>query len=101
MSLFGMMRTGVSGMTAQADALGTVSDNISNSDTTGYKRATAEFSTLLQSTSTTTYTSGGVNTNIRYGITDPGNIIGTTSPTDLAISGNASSSSTILRARPS
>ena len=88
MSLFGMMRTGVSGMTAQADALGTVSDNISNSDTTGYKRATAEFSTLLQSTSTTTYTSGGVNTNIRYGITDPGNIIGTTSPTDLAISGN-------------
>src|SRR5262249_37418043 len=84
----GMMRTGVSGMTAQANALGTVSDNIANSDTTGYKRASAEFSTLLQSTSTTSYTSGGVNTDIRYGVTDQGNVIGTTNTTDFAIQGN-------------
>ncbi|SDR62872.1 flagellar hook protein FlgE [Rhizobiales bacterium GAS191] len=88
MSLFGMMRTGVSGMNAQANALGTVSDNISNSDTTGYKRATAEFSTLLQGTNTNSYTSGGVNTDVRYGVSDQGNMQGTTSPTDLAINGN-------------
>jgi len=30
MSLYGMMRTGVSGMNAQANRLGTVADNIAN-----------------------------------------------------------------------
>jgi len=88
MSLFGMMRTGVSGMAAQSNALSTVSDNISNSATTGYKRASAEFSTLLETTDTSNYTSGGVNTNIRYGIKQQGVIQGTTSTTDLAINGN-------------
>ncbi|RVA33421.1 flagellar hook protein FlgE, partial [Mesorhizobium sp. M7A.F.Ca.US.001.01.1.1] len=39
MSLYGMMRTGVSGMNAQANRLSTVADNIANSDTTGYKRS--------------------------------------------------------------
>ncbi len=39
MSLYGMMRTGVSGMNAQANRLSTVADNIANSSTTGYKRA--------------------------------------------------------------
>src|ERR1700674_194408 len=88
MSLVGMMRTGVSGMAAQSNALSTVSDNISNSATTGYKRASAEFATLLETNNTSDYTSGGVNTNIRYGITNQGVIQGTTSTTDLAINGN-------------
>ena len=39
MSLYGMMRTGVSGMNAQANRLSTVADNIANSGTTGYKRS--------------------------------------------------------------
>jgi flagellar hook protein FlgE len=43
MSLYGMMRTGVSGMNAQANRLSAVADNIANSDTTGYKRSSAEF----------------------------------------------------------
>ena len=88
MSLLGMMRTGVSGMNAQANALSTVSDNISNSDTIGYKRATAEFSSLLENTNPSQYTSGGVATNVRYGISNQGVIEGTTSSTDLAINGN-------------
>ncbi len=88
MSLLGMMRTGVSGMSAQANALGTVSDNISNSDTIGYKRATAEFSSLIENTSPSEYTSGGVATNVRYGIAAQGVIEGTTSTTDLAVNGN-------------
>jgi flagellar hook protein FlgE len=88
MSLLGMMRTGVSGMTAQSSALSTVSDNISNSDTIGYKRATAQFSSLIENTSPSQYTSGGVATNVRYGISDQGVIQGTTSTTDLAINGN-------------
>ena len=41
MGLYGMMRTSASGMAAQANRLGTVADNIANSSTTGYKRASA------------------------------------------------------------
>jgi flagellar hook protein FlgE len=47
MSLYGVLRTGVSGMSVQASKLGTVADNIANANTTGYKRASAEFSTLV------------------------------------------------------
>ena len=43
MSLYGMMRTGVSGMAAQANRLSSVADNIANSGTTGYKRSRAVF----------------------------------------------------------
>ena len=46
MSIFGSMKTAVSGMNAQANRLGTVSDNIANSSTTGYKEATTSFSSL-------------------------------------------------------
>ena len=47
MSLYGVMRTGVSGMSAQSNKLSTVSDNIANVNTTGYKRASTEFSSLI------------------------------------------------------
>ena len=47
MSLYGMMRTGVSGMNAQANRLSATADNIANSGTAGYKRASTQFSTLV------------------------------------------------------
>ena len=47
MSLYGMMRTGVSGMSAQANRLSTVADNIANAGTNGYTRSRADFSTLV------------------------------------------------------
>ncbi len=47
MSLYGMMRTGVSGMNAQANRLSTVADNIANASTVGYKRAETQFSSLV------------------------------------------------------
>jgi flagellar basal body rod protein FlgG len=62
MSLYGMMRTGVSGMNAQANRLSTVADNIANSGTTGYKRSSTEFASLIIPSTTGNYTSGGVTT---------------------------------------
>ena len=62
MSLYGMMRTGISGMNAQANRLSTVSDNIANSSTTGYKRASTQFSSLVLPSSGGAYNSGGVET---------------------------------------
>ena len=85
MSLYGMMRTGVSGMAAQSTRLGTVADNIANSGTNGYKRASVEFSSLVIPNSGTSYTSGGVATKIRYAIAEAGNLQYTSSQTDLAI----------------
>lgn len=87
MSLFGMMRTGASGMNAQASRLGTVSDNIANANTTGYKKASTEFSSLLLPSVSGNYNSGAIQTQIRYGITQQGALEYTSSDTDLAING--------------
>jgi len=88
MSIFGTMRTGVSGMNAQANKLGTVGDNIANASTTGYKRASTSFSSLVLPSSSGSYASGGVQSNVRYSISEQGNLSYTTSGTDLAIQGN-------------
>ena len=88
MSLYGMMRTGVSGMNAQSTRLGTVADNIANSGTNGYKRSSVEFSSLVIPNAGTNYISGGVATTIRYAITQAGNAQYTTSGTDLSVNGN-------------
>lgn len=87
MSLFGMMRTGSSGMNAQANRLSTVSENIANANTTGYKRASTEFSSLILPSSNGAYNSGGVETKVRYSISEQGPTTFTTSGTDMAING--------------
>jgi flagellar hook protein FlgE len=88
MSLYGVMRTGVSGMNAQSNKLSTVSDNIANVNTTGYKRASTEFSSLILKSGSGNYDSGAVETTVRYAISDAGNYQLTTSATDLAVQGN-------------
>lgn len=88
MSLYGMMRTGVSGMNAQATRLSTVADNIANSSTTGYKRSKAEFATLVIPSGGGSYNSGGVTSTIQYAISTQGVLQYTTSGSDLAISGD-------------
>jgi flagellar hook protein FlgE len=87
MSLYGMMRTGVSGMNAQATRLATVADNIANSGTNGYKKASVAFSSLVVPNAGTNYVSGGISTQVRYDMR-AGNLQYTTSVTDLAIDGS-------------
>jgi flagellar hook protein FlgE len=88
MSLYGMMRTGVSGMAGQASRLSTVADNIANSSTNGYKRSTTEFSSLIIPNPPGSYVSGGITTTVRYAVAQQGNLQYTTSVSDLAISGD-------------
>ena len=88
MSLYGMMRTGSSGMNAQASRLSTVADNIANASTTGYKGASTEFSSLLLPSVSGNYNSGAVQTDIRNAISQQGALQYTSSSTDLAINGN-------------
>ncbi len=87
MSLYGMMRTGASGMAAQANRLATVADNIANMNTTGYKRASTEFASMILESGEGSYVSGSVRTDVRYAISAEGTHSYTTSATDLAIDG--------------
>ena len=88
MSLFSALMASVSGMQAQANSLSTISDNIANSNTTGYKQASTQFEDLLSQLSTTSYTAGGVGTIVNFGISQQGALTSATSPTDIAIQGN-------------
>ena len=61
MSLFGSLFTGVSPLSAQSQAMGMISNNIANVNTTGYKRNEASFSSLVtQAGRSTIYSPGGV-----------------------------------------
>ncbi|MBY5353854.1 flagellar hook protein FlgE [Rhizobium leguminosarum] len=88
MSIFGSMKTAVSGMNAQANRLSTVADNIANVNTTGYKSVSTSFSSLVLPSSGGNYNSGGVQSSVRQSVSDQGDISYTTSGTDLAISGD-------------
>ncbi|GAA0767391.1 MAG: flagellar hook protein FlgE [Brevundimonas sp.] len=88
MSINGAMMAGVSGLTANAAALSTISQNIANVNTVGYKRASTEFSTVVNAqTAGASYSAGGVQAAARHFISQAGQLQRTTSGTDLAIAG--------------
>lgn len=90
MSILGALYSAVSGLTANSNALGIISDNISNSNTVGYKEVSTNFSTLVTQANgaTTLYSPGGVSSSPVYNVSQQGVMQSTNSPTDLAISGN-------------
>lgn len=101
MSLLGALYAAVSGLNADSNAMGIISDNIANSNTTGYKETSTDFSTLVtQDSATSLYSPGGVQSSPFYNVTQQGVLQSESSPTDLAISGagffvvNSSASST-------
>ncbi|SCM74955.1 Flagellar hook protein FlgE [uncultured Pleomorphomonas sp.] len=89
MSLYGVLRSGVSGMNAQGSRLATTADNIANANTVGYKRASTEFSSMVIGNSRSgSYQPAGVTTQTRYAIGEAGSYLSTTSGLDLAITGS-------------
>ncbi|MEE4211519.1 MAG: flagellar hook protein FlgE [Parvularcula sp.] len=89
MSIGSALQTGVNGLRAQATKLATLSDNIANSATVGYKRADTQFSSLvINNGSSTSYTAGGVTTTVRTEVSQAGTILASDTNTDLAIAGN-------------
>jgi flagellar hook protein FlgE len=89
MSLYGALLSGVSGLRAQSQSLGTISDNISNVNTIGYKKSVAQFSTLVTgSSSTSTYFPGGVRASPRALVDQQGVLQTSTRATDVAVLGN-------------
>ena len=88
MSINSALLAGASGLISNSNALASISDNIANVNTVGYKRASAVFTPLYDSDSSTKgYSAAGVNSVARLAIGESGLLTAGTSPTDLAISG--------------
>jgi flagellar hook protein FlgE len=88
MSLNSALWAGVSGLSANAAALASISQNIANVNTVGYKRTTSEFQTVINGQSSGAgYSAGGVIANTRHYTSQGGQLQRTTSSTDLGIAG--------------
>ncbi len=87
MSLSSSMNAGVAGLSANATRLSTVSDNIANSSTFGYKRVTADFASIVLGASPGSYSAGGVRATSSRIVNERGPLNSTTNPTDIAIAG--------------
>ncbi len=83
-----MMGTAVSGMLADMNWLSTISQNVSNANTTGYKNIETEFDSLVDQASGNNSDLGGVETSSRALNSLQGSVVGTSTPTDLAVQGD-------------
>jgi flagellar hook protein FlgE len=90
MSINSALLSGVSGLLANSTALASISDNIANVNTTGYKRNETSFQTIVTARGTGNtgrYSAGGVLANTRQRISEQGLLQRTASTTDLGIDG--------------
>jgi flagellar hook protein FlgE len=87
MSINSAMTAGSSGLQAEASALAAISNDIANVNTIGYKGTQVDFASLVTPDTGGTYAAGGVNTTTQQLISQQGTTTQTSSPTDLAISG--------------
>jgi flagellar hook protein FlgE len=88
MSLNSAMQAAASGLQAQASDLAAISNDIANVNTVGYKGTNIDFESLVTSESdNASYSAGGVSTATQQLISQQGSTTQTSSPTDLAISG--------------
>lgn len=87
MSISSSLNAGVSGLNVHASKLATISDNIANSKTFGYKRVDTEFSSLVLTETGGAYTAGGARSSSYREVDARGPLVSTTNATDLAISG--------------
>jgi flagellar hook protein FlgE len=88
MTISSSLNAGVAGLNANATRLATISDNIANSSTYGYKRAEADFhSVVIRGNAHSSYSAGGVRVSTARMIDERGPLIATSNPTDIAIDG--------------
>jgi flagellar hook protein FlgE len=92
MGLLSSLYTGVSGLSAQGEALGVISDNIANANTTGFKASRAEFADQVAKSLKGILGGNQIGRGVHIGSVTPilsqGNVDATEKSTDLAISGD-------------
>jgi flagellar hook protein FlgE len=88
MSLNSAMQSGVAGLVANSQALSSISNNIANVNTVGYKQSEIDFESLVTSVDgDSAANSGGVMATNHQLVSQQGQLIQSSSPLDLAISG--------------
>lgn len=89
MTISSSLSAGVAGLNANATRLATISDNIANSATYGYKRAQTSFETMVitPNPGSGVYSAGGVRANSTRLVDERGALISTSNALDLAIAG--------------
>ncbi len=88
MGIFGALTTAVTGLRAQSFALERISDNIANSQTTGYKRSDASFADFVPDSPSRQQALGVVNAFSRPTNTIQGDIANSEVPTHIAVNGD-------------
>ena len=92
MGILSSLYTGVSGLSAQGEALGVVGDNIANANTTGFKASRAEFQDIIAKSLKGVLGGNQIGRGVKIGAVNPvliqGNVDATEKATDLAISGD-------------
>jgi flagellar hook protein FlgE len=86
-SLFSALTVAVGGLDAQSSALGNISDNLANSQTTGFKGINTNFQALVTQSNATVNNPGGVRATPQYNNSVQGNLTQSNVSTSLAISG--------------
>ena len=87
MTISSSLNAGVAGLNANASRLASISDNIANSSTYGYKRVQTDFHSMVNSSSGGTYSAGGTRSTTQRLIDERGSLVSTSNPTDLAVGG--------------
>lgn len=88
MTISSSLNAGVAGLYANAARLASISDNIANASTFGYKRVTADFHSLVvQGMAGGSYAAGGVRVSTHRLIDERGPLVSSANPTDLAVDG--------------
>ena len=87
MSIFGAMNSAISGLTAQSDAFGNISDDVANSQTVGFKRVDTSFVDFLTVSTPTSNQPGAVVAQPDYINNVQGAITQTDNPLNLAVAG--------------
>lgn len=87
MSISSSLNAGVMGLSVNSTRLATISDNIANSGTYGYKRSLVDFSSMVLQQRSSAYAAGGVQVNTFKDVSETGSLISTGSATDIAVSG--------------
>ncbi|WP_299047508.1 flagellar hook-basal body complex protein [uncultured Tateyamaria sp.] len=87
MTISSSLNAGVAGLQANATRLASISDNIANSSTFGYKRVQTDFQSLVISSNGATYSAGGVRASTERLIDQRGSLVSTSNATDLAVRG--------------
>lgn len=92
MGVLSSIFTGVSGLTAQGEALSIVADNIANANTTGFKASRPEFMDLVAKNLKGVLGGNQIGRGVKIGAVNPillqGNVDHTENATDLAVSGD-------------